>query len=857
MKIRKISLLLAAIFIINMLTVLPAGAKTVQEDKYKVICALGFFDETNVYGPNAGVTRGEIVKALINSLPKDKILKCGSENTGFSDVGKSDPMAEAAYNARIRGIMGEEAELKANELADLEDASFMILNLLGYGRAIKENYAAYASELGITKSISPSEKFTVEQLVTMLYNALEVNLIKAEYTGDTQKLVQSDDTYLTGILEVKKGSAQVTAEKNAALYGYEPTGNSDVRIGNETYLASKTDAGSHIGEYADFYYRTEDKELLYIKCHDEKSILEMKSDNIDNFNNLTYTYHSDENERSKTAKISKGADVIYNGKLIDDSLLSYSPKNGSVKLIDNDSDGKYEIVIIVDYASVTVDSTNNEDGIIREMYRGETYKVDLYSDNVCTIADNDGNIRKFSDIVKYMTVFIAKAQDGSIYKILITDDKIRGSVSRTTEKTVEINNTSYKMSDDFKTYAAVKLYTYGTFYCDPFGRIASYEGMVEKNLKSGYIIKASKAEEEIEDDILIMRIFTEAGKIENLYTAKNVYITDGNEAVPTRTKAANSDVILSVIDDAKSNEYGGGQLILYKQNGAGRITDIETAAKYNDNLTVSDNLNKKGIFRQMTQKKKETHRHGLFYTSFRIGPDTKVYNIPSDLSNTNKFEVYTGTTNCFQYNTQYYAISFTKQTDATYADYVLGFLGGEDGAVDDLYVFVVEDVNRGLNDDDEPVKIISGMWGSARKEFKLSADLSEKDINSGDVYRLGFDDSGDVLTMIKVYDVTKHEMVSRGSMGDTYFSYAGYAYDYVGNNLRVCMKDPAAVTSTKELNIVFGDKQEQVYKYNTKTHKLTTTDYTDAKTYKKNPGSYSKVFVWLRWGYPKTFVIYE
>ena len=78
-----------------------------------------------------------------------------------------------------------------------------------------------------------------------------------------------------------------------------------------------------------------------------------------------------------------------------------------------------------------------------------------------------------------------------------------------------------------------------------------------------------------------------------------------------------------------------------------------------------------------------------------------------------------------------------------------------------------------------------------------------------------------------------------------------------GSTLQVALKNPAEVTQTTDLINTFADKMAAIYKYDSKTKKLTTMNYSGIKTYSSNPGGYSKVFAWFYYADHKMMVVYD
>ena len=864
MKLKKLSILPAlAILITSFNFCIPAGAAADETDKYNILCSLGFFDSAATFNGDAPVSRGDIITAVVNALPDDKRVQYSSGDTGFTDVDESDSIAEAAYNAHLLGLLGDETELNPYERADIDDASFILLNLLGYGQAAQSTYNYYAASLGLTKGMPREEGFTMSHLAAMLYNALDTEIMQWTPIGMGGKYTTvKGETYMSEILDAGKGKGLVNANQFTGLSGETAAGRGYVKIGGSIYTDGTLPADSYLGNVVDFYYRNTDddqRQLVYMKLTQEDSVIEFDAEDIVSFENMTYTYESGPKlDKKRRADLAKNADVIYNGKLLDGDYDCYMPAQGSIKLIDNDRNSKYEVVIITDYDVVTVSAVDKDKGIIRSKYNSDVeYQVELYAEYPSyQVILADGTVKKLSDIKKYSTVFIAQSMDKTVTTIIMSEKTITGSVESCSDDVVVIDGITYEVTPDFNQFNSVRPLSYGMFYLDPKGRVGYYDAMTSKGYQAGYLIRFNKDEDTGEETLIRLKVFTENGEVTNLYTADKYYITDGNGS-GIKQKADNADDVINALNNAITDGLGGGQLILYKLNSQGRVSEIETAAHYTTDLAESEALDENGTLRQVTNKIKVMHKKGLFLLSSRMNENTKVFSIPSDITKEKKFEVYTGLTNCFEWNKEYTLVSFAKSANAEAADYVLGFLGGGDGAVDEYNIFAVEKVLEGVNDEGDTVKIIKGMWGGSAKEYMLDDTLSENEVNSGDLLRLGFDTDGNVKTMVKVFDNEKRTLGKTGSLNESYYSYAAIAYDFKGSTLRVTPKNPEGISATTDLINTFTDKMPTILHYNQSTKKFETTDSTAIKTYKEYPDSYSTVFASFRYGDHTTMVVYD
>lgn len=886
MKIKRLSLLLVLTMLVSLMAgVMPASAATGVDgaEKYEILTKLGFFDEKVEYAEKASVTRGEIITAIVNALPEERLVTVG-DSTGFTDVSTTDAIAQIAATAASMKLLGDETELKANSIASLDDASFIILNLLGYNTVAKGNYASFAASIGLTKGVGSTTRMSVASLVSMLYNALDTELLQQVFTnGETTMKTIKGETLMTEMLKVRKLKGMITAGKHAAVLGEAPTNDDSVIINGTEYLVGSTGAADMLGMVIDFYFRVDEDdghELLFVKLNDEKSVTEFEATRIRSYDpdTMTYRYETGEGTRIKTEEISRDTDIIYNGKNITGDFDSFEPADGYVRLIDNDGNGVNEIAVIMDYVSVTVGATDVTEGTITDIYDPtNVYKLALYDDELTyDIRDIKGVHGKFQDIDRYHTIFIAQSQDKELTTIITSDKYITGSVSALGEDEVIINNVAYTPSDSFLANTTAAIRSYGKFYLDPLGRVAYFETMGELGVKAGLVTKAIY---DPDVDAVMLQMFTEDGKHEKLYTAEKLFVTRGNNysavidengkvtsyTAPPREKASDIDAdgeseneLVNVIKAYADSALNGMTFILYELNGKGEIKELEFPATNTDNIALSNRHDANSVFRKERTQSGQ-FKIGKIDYAFKQGADTKTFVIPSDITNKTGFHVYTGVVNAVRgWGESATTTSYKKNSNSAYSDYLIEYGSGGSGSVAEYPIFIVQDVLTTLNADDEIVKSVHGYWNGSEVTYELDEDLSEKDLGAGDIFRACVTDEGIITKIESHLDYSKKGYAISGNFGGIYGYYFGKLYDAVGTKLMVTTKeDPSEVSTLSDIGNCWGDEFTTVYKFDTETKEITTTSYGAAKAYTLHGGNASEVYMHFHYGDHREMVIYE
>ncbi len=863
MKIKCSSAILAVIMFIMSLSVsLPVFAETTTQKKYDVLTSLGFFKEGGIYYEDASVTRYEIINAIVSAIPEDKKAYYNGGEVGFSDVAADDSIAYTAYNAKYLGLTGDDEELCPYEAASFQDAAEIVLRMLGYGDFITDDYVKTAAQVGITKSIGATPNLTMRQLVVMLYNALDTPVLKTRFSlGDQAYTTNKEDTFMTEVLGCGYATGQIRANSMTGLDGEHALSAGYVKIGSERYThGAAINVIDNLGAYVKFYYReTEDEsEILYMEVTNKSNITEFDAEDITSFENLVYTYEVNDGTRKRTAKILKSTDIIYNGKHVSSDFTAFRPETGKVKLIDNDNDNYYEIAVIENYDVVVVGMIDKTNGSVRDKHNTlKQYSINIYEENTEYVAVNaDNEVRKFSDIFRDNVIFVAQSLDKSFIKFIISDATVTGNISSISPDTIEIDGKSYKTTSDFTRYYSPDVNSYGMFYLDPKGRVGSFTATESNGLKAGYLVKVKLIDDDIYSNVLRFKMFTENNSMEILYSVdEKFYFTDGSAAFPTREKVKDLQTVSDTLNANMKEENGGGQLILYRLNDEGRVKEIEMAAPYTNNIERSDMLAKNSIFRQTMAKTRQMVKVNVFLGRFRLTEKSKSFNIPDDLTNEKKFGAYSGTQNCFTGGNEHTAILYAKQSDVGYAEYAVR-LGAASNIYND-YVFAVAKVREKLNDDDEIIKSVTGLYKGTVTTFDLDEDCSLNEISKGDVLRITLTDDNIITALEKVYDYKKPIVGTKGGFGDSFTGITGYAYDFEGTTLKITGKQPSVVTTDEDFTYVFTDMADTIYKYDLAERAFITVDYNNIPTYKKNADENTKIFVWYLWGEQKDIFIYE
>ena len=206
-------------------------------EEYRVLCSLGLFADNGSYKPDVFCTRGEFVKAIINSYPKEMIPEY-SDDTEFPDVSADDNYAYIAFAAGKLGIVKNDVFDSGRDIS-LTEACVMVLRTLGYDDAAETSggfptgYLTLAARTGLLKNVKSDadNRLKFSDAVKILYNMLDTNILEVTYMSENEKRYEEGGTYSEEIMKVFCGQGIIFANQFVSMYGCEKTVENSINIG--------------------------------------------------------------------------------------------------------------------------------------------------------------------------------------------------------------------------------------------------------------------------------------------------------------------------------------------------------------------------------------------------------------------------------------------------------------------------------------------------------------------------------------------------------------------------------------------------------------------------------------------------
>lgn len=544
--------------------------------------------------------------------------------------------------ARHTGMLSLTDTYKGKGKITYGDAVKYAVITLGYDPIIKGNgggsindYISKASELSITDGVTGNvnSKASYNTLVKILYNMLEAEPMQKQLYATQEKYIGEAGTTLLGLnRDIYKIYGLVTATEYTSVYNDKGTQNENyIEIDENEFLVTDKSFDYLLGYNVEAYVQEDrdgEKHVLYMRERKSKNTtLEIEAKDIENVSNdFSVINYYNENDKQKRAKIDGAVRVIFNGVYYSDyTVKDLQPGIGNLKLIDNDSDGSYDVIFVTSYETIIVDAIDADDGIIGNKYSFDdcikVLTMDIYSDNV-SVYDGKGNETTLSKIKSGDVISVAKSKGSSdrLINIYISgNDCIQSDVQSidNEDNILKIGGVEYEQSEDFVKFLAdenksIDLEKEYIFYFDYFGYIAYMKQAATSDYKVVRRLYTDDSEEEVYIEFMDM-----AGEWYTLPFAEKVSL-DG--AARTSAMSVYNKISLAEPEIMKIRTNSNEEVI--------SIDTPETGVVDEERFTKVPAANY--TYRYDTQS---------FNVSIFLGEGAKVISIPQDKSNKDGYTI--------------------------------------------------------------------------------------------------------------------------------------------------------------------------------------------------------------------------
>jgi len=755
--------------------VVSTAANTVEPGRETtVLNQLGFL-KTIPEDLNQTVTRGEMVQIIVNMMNGNIIEPTGAVITDINEFHDYYPaMTRAIKLGLVSGPV-----TRPDDAVTYNEAIKMLVCMLGYNNYALHmggwpgGYNTIANRIGLLDGVKTtgSTSVTYADAIKLLYNAIGIDVLEPVNIGEENVKygTQEGRTILVQSLGIQLQEGIVEAVNGKALYGDRDLEGNKVVIDGIKLNHDFVNISDYVGYKVEFYYDTNTKALkAFYPIDNEVTVVNAES--VYSYSDNVIRYEG-ENLKEEKISFSQSALILYNDVVIDDFSGDYfKDKQGEFKFVDNDGDGKYDVIFLdvtEDYVVKIADATS---GIVYDYYDvSRTVCLADKDDMNVKFIDEFGDEMALSELMRYDVISVKKSLDGKNVIAIYSNSELRGAVESVgiiNGKTfVEIDGVSYETTPDFAKYEKLKTGEWGVFGLTSTGKVASINrGFATSGTARGYLINA-KGSNGI-DATYRYRVLNEAGDVVVLTSAPKI-VVDGQS-----------------MEAADAYTYVGGdkiepQPIVFETNKDGYLSRIDTLT-YNPEKEIPDSLtemyNGYSVSYDEDGNKTETSKGtfewrsstGIFGSKIATNGDTVLFRVPKDAANAADEEF--GVTKLSTLGQNYYTIKAYKTIADSHIASILVIYSSGVSTESGNTTYVISDITNAIDSkENETIKITAYASKSASTLYiKNPSVLTEAkwygastadaalghEFVPGDIIKIAKDAEGYVNKVELIYDKT-------------------------------------------------------------------------------------------------------
>lgn len=698
----------------------------------EVLEALGIYAaDTTAEGLAKPVTRGAFIDAVIK-MAYPGVNELAEGESAFSDVDETHPYYASITAAEKIGLIsglsyrryGPDENIKTNH------ALGVVVKVLGY--EVMGGYET-AARLGLTKKFreEAGDELSEWNLIQLLYQALETDLMETNYNDQYQ--ISKGVNLLNARLGIETVMDVVETNEYTGLRSAEESlPEHKIRIGGVIYETDIEHAADYLGILVKTYYKKESSsefpEIVYMAEASSVSAELFEAENILGFSDNTYTVLNEEGDIERY-EISSGSAVIYNQKA-DYVSSGMIPKDGTVELIDNDSDGRYDTVKLTEYETYFVKSVNHND------YSVLTQKGSLHFDkNVVCILDNKPAQWSNIGAAQIISVMQSRNTSGEKYTAVYASAKtVNGTVEEIGDDEAVISGTRYTLAES----VALTVGASGNYCLDFRGRIAYINGPAQRE-SYGYLMGMDKKQGI--SGAVQLKLLTAAGSIQT-FSMKEKVSLNGVRKTPEEIYEAVGNV---------------PQLIKYQAGSENEIVSILTTAGDGLNEMEYNGTAAKFMYRSRSKAFGESKTADNKFVNgtpqYFLDSNTKVFFVSGDVSKEKYFQA--GGLSSLKDGADYTVRAYDGNGLTPCGAIVIDNDSDSEYIYHYNYLFFVSSVSRGVDSDGNERFVLRGIFASNEVTYYVDPERypDTEQIKSGDILQVEVSDSNELKVIKYVYRI--------------------------------------------------------------------------------------------------------
>ncbi|MBE5040192.1 S-layer homology domain-containing protein [Ructibacterium gallinarum] len=563
--------------------------------------------EDGTFRPDTGLNRAEFAALIVRILGMEQGAESLAQQTVFQDVAAEYWAAGYIHLAAGMGIINGygDGSFGPEDAVTLEQACKMVLECMGYGILAAEKggypngYLVTAAQYGLTRGIESTgeEPLSRGDAAVLLVQSLDVDVIEKEYGTDTysKKAGVTLRTKLCDQLNLEKKEGIVTANAYTGLG--ESLGMEERRIviDGENYRTGQENLDGLLGYQVEYYAKDNadgTKSLYSIQPSEKQNrTVSFLPEDIESIEEDAFSVYQEGRSKTQKYTLAEAVQTVYNGKYLPEAgTEDWKIQNGTIRLLDNNGDGRYEIVFVEEIQTLLAGSIDAEKGLIQlktfsanttSQFNGKTYIDCQSTDPLVRICDADGNAVAIEDLGAMQMIGVRQSKDQELVTVIAGSAPFDGTVDAVyeTEGQVSIDGEIYDLARNEQGAFLLELQPgdQGRFWPDVMGRIAA------KNISTSSAGYGAEIETVNQDRLCsyLLAASQEAGFTPLVQFKLLTNLKDGSreerifqlaDSVTLNGEKMDAAEVLAAIADKNNGDYHVP--MTYELNGKGKIKSL-------------------------------------------------------------------------------------------------------------------------------------------------------------------------------------------------------------------------------------------------------------------------------------------
>lgn len=690
---------------------------------------------------NEPVTRRQFVMAAAALFGEENP---GAVQVSFTDVPADDPLYPILEQAVAMGLISDGETFRPEDPVLLDECLKICCVVSGYSVKAElfggypTGYRRAANQAGISGGNLSGEEVNGALARQLLWNTLNVDVLEpSSYGGETvQYTAKKGNNLLVRLYGLETAEGVLNANEYTAMGVKEPVDNTGrIEIDGTGYGLGFPEANDYLGYRVRGYYRKDDpkKTVVYILPL-ENRVLELRCEDAD-YDPISRKIGYGE-KKSRYAALETGFEYIYNGKTDFQFGSEPIPKSGRLVLIDNDDNGKYDVLAVQEVYYLQVGEVNKLYSTISDVNHADRTLELGASDCRYEIFGADGESLSLVDVRSGDILAAEVSRDRKLIRLSLCDNSVSGILERVAEKRLTIGGETYEVDPVFAEFCRDEIQAGGSYVLilGLDGRVvACWNG--EEQYTYGYLYNAALEGIGFSPKLSV-KIFSSDGKHLTVSCTEKVKL-DGVRTEQER-------VFSAICAEGKPVP----QLVRYCLNKEGLLSGLDIA-DLREEPEIGEQENPENSLTGYHFPGTVNFRQQIFYPYFNAASAT-VFKIPTDLQDEKNFAV------GYQFADGDYGNVFAYDLDRAGRAKAIVYRSGEGGLRMDANsgVMILEEVFTSIDEEGIPRTKVNGWENGRFKEYFLDEEISvlkhgaPAELTGGDVIR--FAESGGVISMLTV-----------------------------------------------------------------------------------------------------------